>query len=389
MSGDDKTGGKSLNLTASDIEKLIKSDDEKKLEVTQKISDYYSSGGFKAEDMQFVTQIFRSLVKDTKIEIRKALSDAIKDMDDVSEDVVRVLAADVGEVSIPILQFSEVLTDEDLIEIITSSNDSEKQVAISKRSNVAEGVSNALIETSNEDVVDSLLKNESAAVSSEGYDKIVEKFAEKEEIMESVITRDSLPISIVERLTSTISDAIYNKLADKHRDVFDKVGSVVKRGQDVTVMKMIGMKTTERDYAHFRMIMDKMKIAEDLAPIYALCMGNLAIFEACIARKTQTPIINIRTLVFDETNRGIKALYKKTGLPENLFVATVILVGILRKNPQELKVGGIYLTKNQADFLCRELVDRADKYPGKVESLDYIMSLIQYNVKEDGANQSG
>jgi len=62
------------------------------------------------------------------------------------------------------LQFYDVLRDDDLI-AISSSQSPEKQVAISKRSTVSENVSDALVETGNEDAVTNLVSNEGAEIS--------------------------------------------------------------------------------------------------------------------------------------------------------------------------------------------------------------------------------
>jgi uncharacterized protein (DUF2336 family) len=377
MSDQDKS--ENYELTDEDIQKLIMSPFEKKIDITKKIADYYKGGGFNEEQMVMAARMFGTLVKDTEVKIRKTLSEAIKDFPNIPNDIILSLANDVQEVSLPVLQFSDVLTDADLIEIVNSSEDVEKQKSISRRKDVSEEVSGALIETSNEEVVGSLLKNEGAAVSSEAYEKIVEEFGDKEEIMGSMIERASLPVSVVESLASKISDTIYNKLQEKHKEAFAGMGDIIKNSREVATMKIIGLRSTDAEYYHFCQLMERLKISDDLSPIYALCMGNMNIFEVKIARLTQTPVLNIRTLLQDSSNKGFRVLYRRAELPKDLFEATEVLISALRElwSDYANKSSDVDFTKDISHQLTGAIMKRV-KNVEDVKNLDYILSLVSH-----------
>lgn len=367
-------------LTHEDIQKLIKSPFDKKIDITKKIADYYKNGGFDEQQMQNAAKIFRTLVKDTEIEIRKTLAEAIKDQPDIPKDVIMSLANDVSEVSLPVLQFSDILTDADLIEIVNNSEDSVKQMGIAKRKLVSESVADALIETKNDSVVGSLLQNEGASVSDGSYEKIVEDFSHNESVMGSMIEREALPISIVENLAHKISETIYSKLTEKHKDAFARMDHVIKKTREVATMKVIGLKTTDAEYAQFTKLMDVLKISEDLAPVYALCMGNINIFEVNLARMTRTPVLNIRTLINDPSNLGFKVLYERAGLPQDLYAATAILMTVLRgmQSKKSFTVKGIFVTKETAAYMVKEIIKIASN-EDNVKNIDYIISLISHH----------
>lgn len=370
-------------LTKEDVRELIKSPFEKKIEITKKIADYYQSGGFNEKEMLVAVQIFRQLMKDSEVEVRKTLSEAIKNATNAPEDVILNLAKDIEDVSLPVLEFSDVLTDIDLIEIVNSTRDSAKHLAITKRHDVSEDVSEALIETKSDVVVDSLLQNEGAVVSQEGYDKIVDNFANDEKVMEAVVKRDTLPPEVVERLTNAVSDAIYKNLRKKHSEAFEAIDSkIVKRSRDFATMKVIGLKTTDPEYYQFRKLMDTLKVSEELIPVSALCMGNLHIFEITVARLTKTPVLNVRLLVEDESNNGFKALYMRAGLPESLYDATEVLIEVLREIKDELKGFSTSIPKAVADHIIECLRMKVAER-GEVENLDYIISLITHNAMRD------
>src|SRR3546814_9519942 len=62
--------------------------------------------------------IFRRLVADAEVLVRQALAANLKTTADLPHDLAVALARDVDSVSLPVLKYSEVLTDDDLIEIV-------------------------------------------------------------------------------------------------------------------------------------------------------------------------------------------------------------------------------------------------------------------------------
>jgi uncharacterized protein (DUF2336 family) len=82
----------------------------------------FSVGNLSNEDRQITEEIFKIWVKDAEVLVREALSESFKNSDNIPHDVSVTLANDVKEVSMPMLEFSEVLTDEDLVEIIKSQD---------------------------------------------------------------------------------------------------------------------------------------------------------------------------------------------------------------------------------------------------------------------------
>jgi len=115
-------------------------------------------------ERQLAEEIFLIMVKDAEVRVREALAQNLKESPNIPHDVAVILAQDVKQVALPVLKISDVLTDDDLIAII-SSQSPEKQVAIAKRSTVSENVSDALVETGNEDAVTNLVSNEGAEIS--------------------------------------------------------------------------------------------------------------------------------------------------------------------------------------------------------------------------------
>jgi uncharacterized protein (DUF2336 family) len=366
-------------LTDEDIQNLIKSPLDKRLDVTKKIGKYYTAGGFAIDQMEIAEKIFRTLVKDTEVEVRKVLSESIKLSKDIPNDVVKELAKDINEVSLPVLEFSEVLSDEDLIDIIESSGDYTKQETVAKRKTVSEIVSNVLIEEGNEAVVDKLLQNDGASVAEDSYKKIIDDFPDKEKILEVMVQREKIPVTIMEKLAKTVSEELYSKLESKHKNNIKNFEDVVNKTQELSAMKVMGMQSTEQEYYKFTKLMNKLHIPPELMPISALCVGNFNLFEVCIARATKVPVLNVRELLKDSGNKGFRVLYERAGLPSHLYEASEVLVDVLRDLQGELNNHGITLNKKIANRMIGNITMRAEE-KGEVENLDYLVTLIRHNV---------
>jgi uncharacterized protein (DUF2336 family) len=122
-----------------------------------------------------VHQVLGLLARDQLPRVRRALSEALKALPDAPHDIVLMLATDTeSTVAAPVLEFSPVLTDEDLQAVIQASPMTAQLAAISRRLNVGEEVSHAIVGTGNVDAITALLKNASAQIREETLDAIID-----------------------------------------------------------------------------------------------------------------------------------------------------------------------------------------------------------------------
>ena len=120
-------------LTAKDVAELLADlSVEARAGTVASLASEFQQGTLTESERSMVEDIFRIMVKDAELRVRMALAQNLKENPGVPHDVALNLARDVESVSLPILRFSEVLTDEDLIEIVHGQG-AAKQVAIASR----------------------------------------------------------------------------------------------------------------------------------------------------------------------------------------------------------------------------------------------------------------
>ena len=161
-----------------------------------------------------VHQVLMMLVRDQLPRMRRVLSEALKCVPDAAHDIIAQLARDAETaVAGPVLEFSPVLTDEDLVDVIHGSPLTASLIAISKRVNVGEEVSNVIVDTADVDAIAALLNNQSAQIREATLDAIIDAVPVFPLWHEPLVQRRQLPGRAVLPIADFVADSLLKKLA--------------------------------------------------------------------------------------------------------------------------------------------------------------------------------
>jgi uncharacterized protein (DUF2336 family) len=161
-----------------------------------------------------IHQVLILLARDQLPRVRRALSEALKTVPNAPHDVVFTLATDTeATVAAPVLEFSPVLTDEDLQAVIQASPLTAQLVAISRRINVGEEVSNAIVGSGNVDAITALLKNTSAQIREETLDAIIDAAPRQAWWHEPLVHRPNLNAKAALRIAEFVAASLVQELA--------------------------------------------------------------------------------------------------------------------------------------------------------------------------------
>ena len=166
---------------------------------------------------QMVIEVMEGLANDQIADIRAILSEEIKQMDNIPHHTASKLARDMDvTVASPMLEFSPMLEDDELIEIISESLQDEAITAIAKRQGLGETVANAVAETENDQAVQALLENQTANIADNTLTFISEKAKDHENWHGALVNRESLPDQAVQNVAQYVSTALVNQMIAKH-----------------------------------------------------------------------------------------------------------------------------------------------------------------------------
>jgi uncharacterized protein (DUF2336 family) len=164
-----------------------------------------------------VFQVIETLAQDQLARVRAILSEEIKKSDEVPRAVVKRLAKDIEAiVAAPVLEYSPLLDDADLREIIAAGTATEALQAIARRAELSEEVSEDVVATFDAAAVATLLANESAQIREETLDTIIESAAEVETWHEPLVMRPELSIRAIRRIAGFVASALIETLAMRH-----------------------------------------------------------------------------------------------------------------------------------------------------------------------------
>jgi uncharacterized protein (DUF2336 family) len=141
--------------------------------------------------------------------------------------VIKSLAFD-DEIAVaePVLQWSEVLTDADLVSTASTKSQDHLQ-AISQRRTLSESVTDILVERGNHRVVRSTAKNPGARFSDKGFGKLIARARSDEALQLHVGTRRDIPRHHFLKLLETASATIRAKIAAEFPRAAETVSEVV------------------------------------------------------------------------------------------------------------------------------------------------------------------
>ena len=175
-----------------------------------------------SERMRALTiETLERLAQDQLPRVRAILAEEIKALDCVPKNVIDMLARDVEEeVAAPILEYSPLLSDADLMEIISSAQAHFTLTAIAQRKPLGANVSAAIAEALDVPAVAALLANSSAQIREQTLEKIIDHGSRITEWHLPLVLRSDLSQRAIRRIAGFVSAALLDRLAA--RDGLDK-----------------------------------------------------------------------------------------------------------------------------------------------------------------------
>jgi len=190
-------------------------DDEVRAELARKIGRLLPGLPTEARDKLRAMTIdtLEVLARDQLPRVRQILAEEIKSLDCVPKKVIQHLARDVETVAAPILEYSPLLSDADLIDLITSAQARYVLVAIAKRKDLRSNVADAIVAVQDIPSVAALLENATADIRQRTLEKVVDHAERIREWHQPLVQRPDLSQRAIRRIAEFVSAALLERLA--------------------------------------------------------------------------------------------------------------------------------------------------------------------------------
>lgn len=363
-------------LTQTDVARLMAdSSPGTRAETSAKVAAQFSAGELSPRERKLAEDIFRALVKDVEVRVREALSAHLKSSPDLPHDVALALARDVDSVALPMLKFSEVLTDEDLVEVVRGPNLA-KQVAVAQRPQVSAQVADALIDTGNERAVARLVANEGADLTETALGRVMTRYEASVAVSDSLVRRPNLPPAISEQLVEMVTERLQDYLMSKDEVSPDVACNLILQARERATISLVECGSTDVELDN---LIEQLQRKQRLTPsllLRALCMGDMSFFERAMARLAGIPLHNARILIHDHGPLGLESIYLKASLPQRLFPAFRAGVDVVAATDYD---GGANDRQRYIGRMLERILTQFEDPSSRIarEDLDYLMNKLQ------------
>ncbi len=365
----------SERLSQADIARLLSDPSPRtRAETTSRIAAQFDAQALSPSERRIAEDIFRTLVRDTEVLVREALAAHLKSTPDLPHDVALSLARDVDTVALPVLKFSEVLTDEDLLEILRGQEPA-KQVAIAQRPGVSERVSEALVETGNEVAVAHLIGNEAAAVSEAALDRVIDRYEHCAAVADSLARRPNLPPAVSERVVSALAERLRNYLVLKHELSPDMASNLILQARERATVTLIDYGSSDVELDNLIGQLDRNGRLTASLLLRALCVGDLNFFERAMAKLVALPLQNVRILIHDKGMLGFEPLYLRAGLPMSLYPAFRAAIALVVETEYD---GGLNDRRRYIERILQRLLTKFEDPAKRIaaDDIEYLMAKL-------------
>ena len=262
-----------------------------------------------------VMEVLTILAKDQEPRVRTILADEIKHLSNVPAAVVRRLARDAEEiVAAPILEYSPLLGERELLQIIAGGVRGGALAAIARRRHIREPVSDAVARTEDPAATEALLENQTARINEKTLEHIAVVADDTPELHRPLVDRNNLSLSTIRRIATFVGAALLERLIERN-PIDDAIVAELRRAMreridtDRSGTEAEGVPADERAMT----MMMAGELDED-AVLAAVDDGDNELARHALALLADIPERQVARLLASRSGKAVTALAWKAGL---------------------------------------------------------------------------
>ncbi|MCK6449586.1 MAG: DUF2336 domain-containing protein [Alphaproteobacteria bacterium] len=327
-------------ITVRDVETLrADPTPERRSEIAGKVAAALDAA-LTERERALVDEIVRGFVRDQIETVRQAVARAVAASPYLPADVARSLAQDVEEVALPVLQYSPVLAEADLIAVLRDASPA-KAEAIAGRAALSSAVSDAVVETGHVGAIARLIGNANADISEASLTRAVERHAAVAEIGKALVQRPHLPPAVrgaIERAAQAHVGTFLRRYLNLPEEVIAEGLHDARSAAAAPEPAAEGEPPPERlptvvppgeTGAGYARRLAQFRAIEDEMVLHALCTGELAFAETALALRAGISQESARLRLYSEDAEMRRDLLRRADISDEdaLVFAAVLSIG--------------------------------------------------------------
>jgi uncharacterized protein (DUF2336 family) len=272
--------------------------------------------------------LLEKLARDQLPVVRQVVAEVLKSESRIPPHIVHALARDIDlVVAAPVLEFSPVLADADLLDILANSPIPGAMSAVSRRRGLGAEVVEMVAKSDDTDALVELLNNPTAQMREDTLDYLVERAHGLPPLHAPLVRRPQLSKRSACRLATFVADSLLDQLASR-KDFDAETLGVLRHAVRARLEKDYAAHDALRDseaaqleqeVANARILHDKKPITEDLIR-RSLDYEHWVFVKACLIVRSGISTLAVREILRSERPDAVLSLCWKAGLGSDTAV---------------------------------------------------------------------
>src|SRR6185437_14138172 len=298
-------------------------------EATASLARAYLYSELSPDDLAAAEGAMIMLLDDPSPLVRGALADVFATAQKAPLAVVHALANDQPEIAMSVLALSPLLQEADLVDLVATVQPA-AQAAIASRAMLSRSLAAAIAEVGSASACLALLENRDADIAPFSIDRMIERFGHLAAIREPLLMRDDLPMATRQALLSKLSQTLAGFVARRQWMGSEHAEYAAREACEKATVAL----AAETPYEEVNTLVQHLRQSGQLTAgmiLRALLSGNVVLFEEALADLSGVPIDRVTSYIHDRNISGIRALYRKAGLPDLAYPAFREAIAVMRE----------------------------------------------------------
>lgn len=266
-------------------------------------------------------EVLEILAKDQLPTIRSIIADEIKHLDNIPKRIIKRLAKDAEEaVAGPILEYSPMLNDEQLMQIVTSGLRGGALEAVARRHNLAAEIAEAVVARDDDGSIAALLKNKTAKITEKLMDEIAIRAEDRPSLHLPLVDRGSLSQMTLRRVATFVSNALVERLISINA-LDKKLAKEIRLNVRGRIEAGEATPTPEPDGADHADALFRNGSLDGFAILDAIDDDDTVFLRRAFSILSELPEKRVIKMLESESAKGICALVWKSGLDADIAVS--------------------------------------------------------------------
>lgn len=280
-------------------------------------------------------EVVASVLDDVATEARVEFSSRVANEKHLPKDVALKLAWDEVEVASPILQYSEVLDEDDLLEI-SKEQPQQCLLAISRRKSLGGELTDVIVARGNKIVVETMAANEGAQFSPNGYSSLAQKARANPVLQSTLVDRKDMSAETAAALEPYLDAELRKRLSVGSNQTTADIPNLVQKAKERIEGALISKKRDNLDLDKIIVAITKGELSLSAA-VNQLAGANKPVpLAAVIATTAQVPEKTVSGALLKVNGMPLAVMCKALNISTEAFEAVVSMRESVLRLPEAI-----------------------------------------------------